>query len=250
MKHWLPLVLIIPAVFFLFQPRQYWNMHDDMQPVRQLEFDKCLKDGQIPCRWTPDLGYGYGYPLFNYYPPLPYIIGEIWHLFGFSFLASIKLTAICQFVFSALSMYLLASSLFGRLGGILSSVLYTYAPYHAVNIYVRGAMNEAWALVFFPLIFYFTYQLTLKPRLKTILFLSFFLALLALSHIPMLVIFIPFLFIWYLFCYFHKPSIKTNLAFLLAFVFSFSLTAYFILPLIFESKLVQMDSMFRDYYHY
>ena len=65
------LVLIIPTFSFLIKPGLYWNMHDDMQLVRQLEMDKCLKDGQIPCRWTPDLGYGYGYPLFNFYPPLP-----------------------------------------------------------------------------------------------------------------------------------------------------------------------------------
>ncbi|MDD4106997.1 MAG: hypothetical protein PHX84_03615, partial [Candidatus Shapirobacteria bacterium] len=151
----LTVVLTLPAIFFLLRPGIYYNMHDDMQMIRQLEMEKCLKDGQIPCRWTPDLGYGYGYPLFNFYPPMPYLVGQIYRTVGFSFLTSIKLTAITQIILSSLFIYLLSSSIFGPIGGFISSLFYTYAPYHALNIFVRGAMNEAWAAVFFPLIFYF-----------------------------------------------------------------------------------------------
>ena len=138
-------LLLIPAFFFLLRPGEYWNMHDDMQVIRQLEMEKCFKDGQIPCRWSPDLGYGYGYPLFNYYPPLPYLVGEIFRVFGFSFIAAVKLTAIAQILLSALAMYICAGAIFGSLGGALSALFYTYAPYRNLNIYVRGAMNEAWA---------------------------------------------------------------------------------------------------------
>ena len=70
------LILIIPTFSFLLQPGMYWNMHDDMQMIRQFEMEKCFQDRQIPCRWAPDVGYGYGLPLFNYYPPLPYLIGQ------------------------------------------------------------------------------------------------------------------------------------------------------------------------------
>jgi hypothetical protein len=149
------IILIVPTFTFLLKPGLYWNMHDDMQMIRQLEMEKCLKDGQIPCRWTPDLGYEYGYPLFNFYPPLPYIVGEFFRTIGFSFMATIKSSTIVLIITSTLAMYLLANSLAGPLGGFLAALFYAYAPYHAVDIYVRGAMNEAWATVFFPLIFYF-----------------------------------------------------------------------------------------------
>ena len=144
------IILIIPTFSFLLKPGLYWNMHDDMQMIRQMEMEKCFKDGQIPCRWTPDLGYGYGYPLFNFYPPLPYLAGQIFRSLGFSFVTTVKLSAILLITLSALAMYLLASDLTGPLGGFLAGLFYTYAPYHAVNIYIRGAMNEAWASVFFP----------------------------------------------------------------------------------------------------
>src|SRR5574338_839363 len=70
----------------------YFNMHDDLQMMRQLEMEKCFLDGQIPCGWVPDMGYGYGYPLFNYYPPFPYLIGEMFRIFTIPFTLTVKLT--------------------------------------------------------------------------------------------------------------------------------------------------------------
>ena len=98
----LSFIFTLPAVWFLFKPGIYWNMHDDMQMIRQLEMEKCLYDGQIPCRWTPDLGYGYGYPLFNFYPPMPYMVGQVYRTVGFSFVNSVKATAITQIILSSI----------------------------------------------------------------------------------------------------------------------------------------------------
>lgn len=247
------LLLIIPAVYFFFKPGIYWNMHDDMQLVRQLEMEKCLFDGQIPCRWVPDLGYGYGYPLFNFYPPLPYYLGETFRLFGFSFITTIKLTAALQFLISALGMYLLANRFYGTIGGIISALLYTYAPYHSVNVYIRGAMNEAWATAFFPYIFYFVFLAISQKRLIYYLLTSLFYAFLLLSHNPMALIFTPFLAIWILYCLVNQcPSKKITTVFYLglSFISSLFLTAYFTLPAVFESKLVQIESMFQNYYSF
>ena len=54
----------------------YFTHHDDVQVIRLYEMDKCFKDYQIPCRWVPDLGGLYGYPIFNYYAPFPYYVME------------------------------------------------------------------------------------------------------------------------------------------------------------------------------
>ncbi|HEX8923459.1 MAG TPA: hypothetical protein VF828_01855 [Patescibacteria group bacterium] len=251
---------IIPTFTFLLRPGMYWNMHDDMQIIRQLEFEKCLKDGQIPCRWTPDLGYGYGYPLFNFYPPLPYVVGQFYRIVGYSFMDSVKMTAVTQIILAAFFMYILASSLFGPAGGFLSAIFYTYAPYHAVNIYVRGAMNEAWSLVFFPIIFYFSKKLIDKPNPLSLVGLSLSFAGLFLSHNPMVLTFTPILFVWCLYCFFTKLK-KNNLKnilnekttffyLILSGLLSLSLTAFFTIPVLFESKYVQIETMFENYYYY
>jgi hypothetical protein len=54
-------------------------------------------------------------------------------------------------VLAGVSMYLLAKEFFGELGGIVSGLFYLYAPYHAVDIYVRGDVAEFWAYAFIPL---------------------------------------------------------------------------------------------------
>lgn len=250
------LLLIIPSFVFLLRPGLYWNMHDDMQMIRQLEMEKCIKDGQIPCRWTPDVGYGYGLPMFNYYPPLPYFIGQIFRFSGISFMSSVKYTAVLQIILSALFMYLLASTIFGPMGGLISGLLYTYSPYHAVNIYVRGAMNEAWASVFFPLIFLFSKKLIETEKTPYLFALSLSLTLLLLSHNPMVLMFTPLVTIWsifWIFVYKYKNNLKilpiiSKLCF--SIVFALGLSAFFTIPSISETNLVQINKMFVGYYSY
>lgn len=259
------LVLIIPTFSFLIKPGLYWNMHDDMQLVRQLEMDKCLKDGQIPCRWTPDLGYGYGYPLFNFYPPLPYLVGEIIHLTGFSYVETVKIGTILLISFSALAMYLLGKELKGPFAGFLAGLFYTYAPYHAMNIFVRGAFNEAWASLFFPLILLFSYKYFKNLKNSTslpttnyslftpLLLLSLSWAGLFLSHNPMALTFVLFFAPWCLYWYLtitKKIDFKIVLPLVYSGLFALTLSAFFTLPVLFESKLTQIESMFENYYHY
>jgi len=254
------LVLIVPAFSFLLKPGIYWNMHDDMQPIRQLSFEKCLLDGQIPCRWSPDPGYGYGYPLFNFYPPMPYIIGQFFRMLSFDFITTIKLTAITQTILAAVFMYILANSIFGKLGGLLSALFYTYAPYHALNIYVRGAMNEAWAAVFFPLILYFSRRLIIEKNNKHLILLSLSLAGLLLSHNPMALTFLPIFAAWVIFWYLSTLkkvkliSIWQNKKPLFQIIYSgllaVALTSFYTIPVLLETKYVQIESMFSNYYHW
>lgn len=249
------LVLIIPSISFFFKPGIYWNMHDDMQLIRQLEMEKCILDGQIPCRWTPDLGYGYGYPLFNFYPPLPYFVGEVFRVLGFSFISTVKLTAALQFIVAALGMYLLVNSVFGPISGLVASLLYNYAPYHSVNVYIRGAMNEAWAAAFFPFIFYFGRLAIIKKDLRSHLFLAISYSLLLLSHNPMALTFSPFLGAWLLYWLissygFTKETFLRTFTLGLSLVFSVLISGFFTFPVLFESKMVQIESMFQNYYHF
>jgi len=258
---WYLLVILVSLptyFFFISHPGYYYNMQDDMQVIRQLEMDKCVKDGQIPCRWSPDLGYQYGYPLFNFYPPFPSFVGQIFKTFGFSYMGSVKALAVTQYLLSSIFMFLLASSVFGNIGGFISTVFFMYAPYHALNIYVRGAYNEAWANVFFPLILYFSRNLIFKLKSKNIVGLAISFALLLLTHNPMVLIFTPVLALWVAFWHFQKHSFadffvnlkKQITPFLSAMLLSFSLAAFFTLPLLFETKLVQLETMFTNYYSY
>ena len=112
-KLWIIILLlfIIPSFFRLLRPG-FFPIQDDMQVFRLFEMDKCIQDFQIPCRWIPDGGYQYGYPQFNFYAPGVYYLGEIIHLIGFQFIDSIKILFILGFVFSGITMFVLAREFF------------------------------------------------------------------------------------------------------------------------------------------
>lgn len=65
----LAVLLVIPAIAPLFH-KGFFTMHDDQQVVRLYEMDQALAAGQFPARWIANLGFGFGYPLFIFYPPL------------------------------------------------------------------------------------------------------------------------------------------------------------------------------------
>jgi hypothetical protein len=245
------LLLLIPAIAWLLQPG-FFSMHDDLQVVRQLEMARCFADGQIPCRWVLDLGYGFGYPLFNYYPPLPYLIGQPFHWLGFQYIDIVKIVGILGFVVCGLSMYLLAREFWGRSGGILASAVYTYAPYHSVDFYVRGAMNEFWAMALFPLIFWAAYRLIKYQNRKFIPLLSLTIAALMLSHNLMLLIFAPVLVLWCLFWLWRKSNVTMSqfINLTVSALWSLGLAAFFTLPVLFESRFAHVETLTIGYFNF
>lgn len=251
--------LIIILGIILFSIFSWWymvkpgffSMHDDMQFMRLYELDKCFADKQIPCRWVPDLGYGYGYPLFNYYPPLPYYVGEIIHLvFGVSFIDTAKILFALGFVLSGIFMYFLAREFWGEVGGLLSAIFYIYAPYHSVDVYVRGAMGEHWALVWFPLILLAVYQVIKRKEFGWILLLASSYGLLLLSHNIMSMLFSVVALCWGLIWLFLTKDYKKMIRLAIGAIWAIFLAAFFLLPAIFEKKFAHTETMLMGYFNY
>ena len=245
--------LVLFLAFFSFNSLikpGYFPMHDDMQPIRVLGLDQCLRDGQIPCRWVPDLGYGYGYPLFIYYPPLAYYLMEIFHLVGFSFLDSIKIEFILTFIFSGLAMFLLSRSLWGDFGGLVAAVFYVYAPYRATDVYSRGAVGEFTALVFLPLIFWAILEFVRQKKTKYLIFLALSYGGLLLTHNITSLIFTPVVVLWGLFLLWYYQAWKLLPKLLGGAILGVGLAGFFILPVVFEKNLVHVESMLSGYFNY
>ncbi len=225
-------------------------MHDDMQPIRVLQMDKCFRDGQIPCRWVPDLGYGYGYPLFIYYSPLAYYVMEFFHLLGFSILASIKIEIILTFIASAFGMYLLGKELWGKWGGVLSSAFYIYAPYRASDVYTRGAIGEVTAFVFLPLIFWAILKFIKTEKQRFLVYLSLSYAGLLLTHNISSLIFTPIVGLWGLILLLIYKKWNFILPLFLYSLVGFGLAGFFVIPAFFEKNYVHVKTMTVGYFNY
>jgi hypothetical protein len=149
-------------------------------------------------------------------------------------------------------MFLLGKELWGELGGLVSSAFYVFAPYHAVDIYVRGAMGEFWALAFFPAIFWAIFRLVKKEKRGYILPLALFYGLLLLSHNIMSMAFTPLVVLWSLFSiWFLRAKWRVSLVNLaLGGIWGVGLAAFFTLPAILENKFVHTETMLMGYFNY
>lgn len=222
-------------------------MHDDQQVARLFELDKSLTAGQFPVRWVQDLGFGFGYALFNFYPPLVYYLGEIFHLLGAGFVDATKVVWFIALFGSAAAMYLFVKEVFGKIPGFVSATVYLYAPYHAVDAYVRGALAELFSFVWLPLIFLFTYKLYKDYshyKIYNSLLAGVFLAFLMVTHPLIFLPFFPLFTFWYwsLFLIYGRRQFKlTAIRYLLTTLTAFALSAFFWLPSLAEKKYTLTD---------
>ncbi|HMS22596.1 MAG TPA: hypothetical protein PKA38_02420 [Candidatus Levybacteria bacterium] len=226
--------LCIFSLFPLFHPG-FFTMHDDEQIARLYDLSQALHGGEFPPRISPNLGFGYGYPFFNFYPSFAYYVGELFVLFGFSLITSTKLMIATSFVLSAVFIYLFVKELFGKTAGVVSGVSYTYASYHAVDVYVRGAFAESFSFVFIPLLFYASYRLAVTLKYKYILIGALAVAGLVLSHNLVAFMSFPFIAIWLLYLLLISRQKRDFVLFsALLFLLGLGLSSYFWLPSYFE----------------
>ena len=129
------------------------TLHDSNPHIaRAIAYHTAVMDGEFPPTWAKEVLGGIGSPVLMLNYQLPYMIGEIWHQAGLSYVASYKLTLGLSFVLSGVLMYLALTRLASPLAAWVGALLYSLAPYRFLDIYVRGALGEAVAFVFAPVV--------------------------------------------------------------------------------------------------
>lgn len=254
MKRALVLLVGVVVVLLTILPlinSTFFQLHDVTHVARLAEMHRALLDGQFPVRWSQNFGYGYGMPLFNFYGPAPYYLAETFHWAGFSSLVSIKLLLVAIAVFSFVGMYLLSSRWFGRLGGLVSAVMFTVFPYRALDIYVRGAFNEIFAVTLIPWIFYAMVRIRELKERKWIGVLALLLMVFLATHNLMTMMFLPIIYVfgWVLFVgSSHKK--KYFLWFHLSLLLGVLAAAFFLFPAYLEKGYTQVDALLGGYSNY
>ncbi|MGI6278906.1 MAG: hypothetical protein ACOYJ8_03840 [Patescibacteria group bacterium] len=255
------LALLLLLVAFVFVHRFFFSSgsfstHDGVHFIRLYNLEKVLNEGQFPPRWLPDLGKGYGYPFFNFYPPLAYLVGLLFRFFGTSFTLAVNLSFVLAGLLGFLGMFFLAKSLFGFWGAVTAALFWLFLPYRALDLYVRGSLAEYWGMNLLPLVFYLAKRLFDLPTLKRLFpfVLGLFLLLIAHNGVALVGLFWLFIFVLFLFVIdrqsFFEKIRHQGIFFFSSFLLAFGLAAFFILPAILEKDLTQIAQMTSDYYSY
>jgi len=257
LKNLLPIVFVLIFSVFTILPflrSGFFPIHDDTQVARVYEMAKGLSDTMLPVRWSTDLGYGFGYPIFNFYDPLPYYIGGIIEIVGFNALLATKIMMALGVISAGVSMYFLAKEFWSKSGGILSALFYMYAPYHALDIYVRGDVAEFWAYAFVPLVFLGLWKICKEERWRYVILSAISFAFIVISHNLTALMVSPFLVLFVLYLTLKARNRRVISYLLSAFIIAVLLSAFYWLPAILEmqytnvSSLIGGGSNFRDHF--
>ena len=155
-KYGLLLLLLAVSILPLFDllHRGLPVTHDGQDHVARIaNFYLSLSEGHIVPRWAGNLNWGYGHPILMFLYPLPSYMASLFHLVGFSFVDATKLVFAITYIASISAMYLWGRAQFGNIPGFIAALLYGFAPYRFVDLYVRGAIGEHVAFIWPPVIF-------------------------------------------------------------------------------------------------
>ncbi|CAN5181777.1 hypothetical protein BH09PAT1_BH09PAT1_3590 [soil metagenome] len=245
-------VFSLPLILSFFH-KGYFPSHDgEWAVVRLSDMYRELKDGQIPPRFSGNLNFSYGYPLFEFAYPLPYILGLPFFLFHVGLVNSIKILFALSVPMAGLSMYVAVKELWKtKNGALVSSILYMYLPYRLVDLYARGSLGESIASILFPLILYCMKRLSQRRSLATVILLGVAFASLILSHNIMAVLFGIVLLSYFIFLFFtEKRSLYIQIFVGLA--LGIGLSAFFWLPALVEKNTIFLSKIpiaDRDLYY-
>ncbi len=239
-----------------------------LQRLQQLE--SALRDSHFPARWMGDANYGFGYPFYNYYAPLSIYVAVFFRLLGFSMVRSIEVAQVFGFLLAALGIYLLSRRWYrNEWAALLASVAYTTAPFHLVNVYVRGdSLAEFWAMALYPWVILAADRLLAEETRGVpygrVAALALTYGALILSHNISALIFTPFLILfillrWLLGPYraadgtispFSRVRLPLLLPLLAAGLLGLALAAWFFVPALVEQQYARLGPVTEGYFSY
>ncbi|MRR53668.1 MAG: hypothetical protein EG822_04030 [Deltaproteobacteria bacterium] len=258
----LRLLLVLGTLFCLtlfasssLFPPGFFTSHEGTNPIqRALAITYEIKNGFYYPRWLSLSYYGMGSPFTNFYSPGFYLSAAYLHIMGVPLLTSIKLVCGSLFFIGALGMFLWTRRFYSPSGAMLSSVLYLLAPYHFVNIYVRGALSEFSALAFLPFLFLgIDLSFTKSDKLAGNFLVALSSATILFFHHLSALLITPFAALYFLFRAFHmRAGLATTLQSMFGVILGAGLSAFYWLPAIFERRYLKWfeEALTTGYYSY
>ncbi|MCX7669946.1 MAG: 6-pyruvoyl-tetrahydropterin synthase-related protein [Anaerolineae bacterium] len=159
-------------------------------------------------RWHTMLYTGYGYPLFNFYAPLLYVVTGAASLIFPTFLDAFKAILVLIGIGYACGMYLWAKDILGRPAALVAATAYAFATFRFRELYVQGnyAQFLAWSL--YPWILFFFHRLTRQPTPGRFIGAIASLAALLLAHNISALLLAPLLGAYLLGCMFVQRRVR------------------------------------------
>lgn len=232
------LISILPLVSIL-RKGTYESSDLTIHTGFAMSFYESLKDGNFIPRWSSQIIYGYGYPLFIFAYPLPYYLASFFHFIGFSFINSLKLILAFSFIASGVTMYLFIKEEFrNKFSAFAAAIIYLFSPYHLVDLHFRAAIGEIIAFAILPFCFFAIRKMSHDMKYLWFFLSALSISLLILSHQAISLISFPFIITYCLYLWFegNRKKIKYIFFYILSLAMGLLLSSFYWIPVIFEAK--------------
>ncbi len=245
-------VLLLPSfvAIVLLQPGIPRTADGYLHLLRVVEIHECWQDGVFYPRWAPDMAFGYGYPIFNYFAPMLYHLTEVVHLLGLGFESAFKLVVIGSLFLGGWGMYALTKDILNPRAGILAAAAYVYAPFMLREVFVRGGYAQILAMCIMPAALWSFRRLLTRDQPIYLPTTAVLCGAIVFSHNVGGMLFFPFLAlfgVWIIVTLRRWDKIKWML---IALVTSLALVSFFLVPSLAENSLVKLDRVMEDYFDF
>ncbi len=239
------LVTVLPAIQPLLRGTLPWSADGLLHFHRLAQLYRALRHGVLFPRWAPDMGFGFGFPLFNYYAPMSYYLAVPLHLAGLSSQdALLAIFALAPLV-GCVGTYLWGRDLFGRRAGLVAAIAFAYAPYNLYNVMHRGALAEAWGLAWLPFVLWGLRLLAARGHRAGLVLTSLSYAAVLLTHNVLALISTPLLILYAMVLWGqHGQGFRRALLLGGALALGLGLAAFFWMPAFFEKEYVQIHQLY------
>lgn len=241
LSHFWPLVVLFIASLFLV-----WELF--LHPGRNITFDghihittiaqftQALKDNEFPVTWSDGFS-TYGLPLPLIAHQTTAYLGGFINLFLDNVVLSYNLLFAISAILSGWLFYFFCRRYLDEKPAVVASLLFLFAPYRIINIYIRGALPEFFSSVFILVILIGLGNYFIDRKKIGLIQTIGGLALLALTHPMMAVIGMFLIGPYFLFILWsQKNKVKNIGIFALLCIVSFGIASYYVLPLLLEVK--------------
>ena len=196
-----------------------------------------LSNGEFPVRWGGEFA-RYGWPAPQFAQQITSYLGALITFITNDIVMSYNLVVFIAAFFSSLLMYIFLRFYVHQMPALVGTIVFHFAPYRIMNVYIRGALPEFFASIFIITILIALYLIIKKEKVVGYYLLALSIAGLILTHLFMLVV-ASILFIFYGLYLLNEN--RNHLFFKcialgLSIGLGIGLTAYYILPLFMEVK--------------
>ena len=230
-------LLVLPALQPLWVDGLTASFDGRTHLLRLGALQRAVASGVYLPRWLPEMQLGYGYPVFNYYPPGAYYLALIPSLFGMELHRAYALGFTVAALFAGCGAAMLARDVLQATTvwqPMVAGLAYMYAPYVLLTVYIRGSLPETVAQALLPWILWSGRRiLTQQQPTGHLLLLVAFLSSLALSHSLTLLLTAPYLTAYLLVVWWRGGRSSRSLRWIvLALLISMGVSAFIWLPIL------------------